>query len=85
MKNKKEDITPYNINYKPHGKWVTYHTNDKLWFKGSYINGERDGDWIHYDVNGQLYYKGSYINGNRVGMWLEWNSFTKEYDNVFYG
>jgi len=82
---KKQNITPFNAKGEPHGEWIMYCSNGRLRHKGNYINGKEVGEWISYSSNGQLWFKGSYNNGKEIGMWKEWNSITKEYDNVFYG
>jgi antitoxin component YwqK of YwqJK toxin-antitoxin module len=52
------------------GYWEDYHDNGKLWYKGSYKDGERDGYWIfYYYFSGDLHSKGNYVNGIKEGEW----------------
>lgn len=51
------------------GYWEDYHDNGKLWYKGSYKDGERDGYWIFYYFSGDLHSKGNYVNGYQDGLW----------------
>ena len=64
---KTKDITPRNDKGERHGLWEVYWYNDKLNFKGNYIDGEKDGYWEGYHSDGTLRYKGNYVNGHRHG------------------
>ena len=45
----------FNKNGDRHGYWEKYY-NDKLYYKGNYINGTSIGYWENYHLNGDLYY-----------------------------
>jgi antitoxin component YwqK of YwqJK toxin-antitoxin module len=64
---------PRNAQGQPHGIWVGYHDNGKLWFKGTFINDLRHGLWIWYYTTGKLSYKGNYMNGQRDGLAESYN------------
>ena len=42
-----------------------YYNNGNLFFKGEYLNGNRNGTGKEYYVDGKLFFDGEYINGNR--------------------
>ena len=57
---------------KKEGKWVGYHEDGDLRYRGSYKNGKEEGEWVGYHGNGQLSSKGSYKNGLWEGDWVEY-------------
>ena len=48
--------------------------NDKLIFKGEYLNRKRHGKGEEFEVNGKLVYSGEYLNGKRHGTGKEYYS-----------
>ena len=53
-------------------------SNDKLIYKGEYLNGKRNGKGIEYDKNRDFIFEGEYLNGKRYGKGEEimyWNEF----------
>ena len=42
----KQDITPFNAKNKANGLWIHRYNEDRLCYKGQYINGRRNGYWI---------------------------------------
>jgi antitoxin component YwqK of YwqJK toxin-antitoxin module len=67
----KQNKTPTNNQYQPHGYWEYYHSNGQLAYKGNYINGKENGWWESYWSDGKLCHKGNYIRGKRDGLWIE--------------
>jgi len=72
------------INYKLFtGKYIMYESNrigkeyygydDRLKFKGEYLNGERNGKGKEYWNDGILRFEGEYLNGKRNGKGKEYN------------
>ena len=57
-------------NGRPDGKWVGYHENGQLSWKGEYQNGELEGQVVSYHDNGQLDSKGDYKRSKREGTWV---------------
>jgi len=55
MKNIKEDITPRNVNGERHGEWIEYWNNGQLFYKGTYINGNKIGMWKEWNWNTNEY------------------------------
>jgi antitoxin component YwqK of YwqJK toxin-antitoxin module len=47
--------------------WEAYHSNGKLAFKGTYVNGKIHGLCECYHSNGKLWYKGNYVNDIQKG------------------
>jgi antitoxin component YwqK of YwqJK toxin-antitoxin module len=56
-------MNEYNDKGEPHGYWETYHSGDKVKYKGNYINGLCNGYWEGYYVNGNIKCKVNFING----------------------
>jgi len=46
-----KDLRPRNDKNQPHGYWVVYYANGKIWYKCVYINGKKIGfaEWYHFD------------------------------------
>ena len=56
------------IIYEENGKGKEYNGyDDRLEFKGEYLNGKRNGKGKEYYYGGTLYFEGEYLNGNRNG------------------
>jgi antitoxin component YwqK of YwqJK toxin-antitoxin module len=55
------------------GKWdgpyVDYHSNGRVFAKGTYKNGIKEGEWVWYDVYGERFpdISGTYKNGKQEG------------------
>ena len=75
------------INYKLFtGKYIIYESNkigkeyngydDKLIFKGEYLNGKRNGKGNKYYEDGKLEFEGEYLNGKRNGKGKEYDFIT---------
>ena len=43
----KKDKSQRNSKNQAHGLWENYHYNGEIYFKGNYINDERDGLWFY--------------------------------------
>jgi antitoxin component YwqK of YwqJK toxin-antitoxin module len=56
-----KETKPYNDNNLPHGYWIGYHPNGKLWYKGNYINGSFNGFWVVYNNGSEVYKRLYYI------------------------
>jgi hypothetical protein len=54
-------MNQYNDKYEPHGYWECYHYDRILWYKGNYVNGERNGYWEWYDYKCNLQDKQFYL------------------------
>jgi hypothetical protein len=54
-------MNEYNDKGKCHGYWECYFPNGKLWYKGTYINGEIVGYYEVYFSGGDLYSKAFYL------------------------
>lgn len=46
----KKDLYPTNDKGEAHGYWLRY-ADERIWYKGLYINGKRDGLWISRVLN----------------------------------
>jgi antitoxin component YwqK of YwqJK toxin-antitoxin module len=55
---------------KKEGKWVGYHDDGDLRYRGNYKNGKEEGEWVYYHDNGDLRYRGNYKNGKGDGEWV---------------
>jgi hypothetical protein len=55
------------------GYWEKYYSGGELWYKGLFVNGDRDGYWEEYWYNGKLRSKGNYVNGLEDGYWEEYH------------
>ena len=51
-------------------------SNNKLIYKGEYLNGKRNGKGKEYDKDGNLIFEGEYLNGKRNGKGKEYNKYT---------
>lgn len=60
-------------NKQPHGEWMFWHSNGKLWSQGEYKMGLRVGLSEVYHKNGQLFFSGLYKNGKKHGTWIFYN------------
>ncbi len=70
---------------KEDGKWIAYHDNGQLYYKGEYKDGKQEGVWVGYWENGQLDYKGEYKNGKREGEWVQyWNNGQLNYKAKYF-
>ena len=50
-----------------------YHSNGKLLYQGTYVNGEKHGEWKTWWHNSeQLWKQGTYVNGKQHGEWKMW-------------
>jgi len=58
----KENITPHNAKYEPHGYWVMYYYNGQLYSRCVYINGNENGveEYYRYD-DGKVTVKNYYL------------------------
>tara|TARA_X000000368_G_scaffold256293_1_gene202563 strand:- start:26 stop:589 length:564 start_codon:yes stop_codon:yes gene_type:complete len=45
------------------GPVLNFHQNNKVWMKGTLVNGKWDGDWYHYNENGTLHEKRIFSDG----------------------
>jgi antitoxin component YwqK of YwqJK toxin-antitoxin module len=52
------------------GKYLKYHENGVLWYKGLYVNGSRDGTWYFYDEQGAVFAVINYKEGLNNGEYI---------------
>ena len=68
-----EDILYRYIIYESKSKGKEYDAyNDRIIYKGEYLNGERNGKGKEYNYNNELIFKGNYIKGKRNGIGKEY-------------
>ena len=62
------------IIYKSKNKGKEYDAyNNKLIFRGEYLNGERNGKGREYNEEGKVIFEGEYLKGKRNGIGKEYN------------
>jgi antitoxin component YwqK of YwqJK toxin-antitoxin module len=61
------------IKCKREGYWEIYYDNDKIHYKGNFLNGIRHGYWESYYKNGFLCYKVNFFKGNYIDLWINDN------------
>ena len=62
------------INYgNKEGNWKSYYSDDKLYFTGSFMQGNPDGKHIFYYANGKVQEERFYQNSIKTGNWSKYN------------
>lgn len=54
---KKQNQEPFNNNLEPHGKWVCYYDDGRIWFIDNNVNGELYGYSVVYVYECELIIK----------------------------
>jgi antitoxin component YwqK of YwqJK toxin-antitoxin module len=80
----KKDIKHFNEQGERHGYCEYYYTNDKVWFKGNYVNGNKHGYWEWYNDNGNPCFKANYDNGRQIGLSEKYNNDGELIEQIFY-
>jgi len=57
-----------------HGKYSTFHQNQKLRSAGKYKEGKKDGLWVQFFENGQQMNYGKFKNGKEIDKWIFYDS-----------
>lgn len=52
--------------YRPHGRWETFHENGQMSSTGLYVNGRMDGLWKYWDESGRELPSKRFVNGDEV-------------------
>jgi hypothetical protein len=56
-----------------HGRWMSWHENDRVSSKGEFRDGEMDGWWVFWYPNGVRKFELRYTSGWQDGDSLEWD------------
>jgi antitoxin component YwqK of YwqJK toxin-antitoxin module len=66
------------------GPWESYHSNGKLAFKVTYVNGKEHGLYEYYDTNNVLRFCTIYKHGNIKGIYSTYGSDATLYKIEYY-
>jgi antitoxin component YwqK of YwqJK toxin-antitoxin module len=68
----------------PDGELISYHPNNQVKSKATYVNGKRHGVALSYNSSGKLTDSANYRDGHQVGVGLGWNSSGAVRDSSFF-
>jgi uncharacterized protein len=60
-------LNQLNFDGQRNGPWEEYYGDNKLRYKGNYLNDKRHGSWESFRPSGIMWYKGKFNNGKKIG------------------